>query len=58
MFIGGNNMFDSIKENEEIENAIAWSVKAIIWGAVLSGGFLLLEKIFDFGFDISMSFGL
>ena len=51
-------MLDKLKDNEDIEKAITTGIKTIVWGAIIIGGFLFLEKIFDFGFDISLRLGL
>jgi len=51
-------MFDSLKNNDEIEEAIGKGIKTIIYGAIIIGAFLFLEKIFDFGFDLSVNLGL
>lgn len=56
--IFGERMFDGLKDNEKIEEAVATGVKTIVWGAIIIGGILFVEKIFDFGFEIAINLGL
>ena len=51
-------LIEKVTSDEGVTNAIAFFTKTAIWGAIILGGFLLLEKIIGFGFEFSMHLGL
>ncbi len=55
---GGENLFDGLKEDEGLQQAVATGTKAIIYGALVIGGFLFLERLVGFSFDLTVSLGI
>jgi hypothetical protein len=51
-------VFDEVKENAEVQKAIALFTKVAIYGAVVVGTLLFVNKIFGFTFDLKIGLGL
>jgi hypothetical protein len=51
-------VFDEVKADLGVQKAIATFTKIAIWGAIIIGSMLFMQKIFDFTFDFSFGLGL
>jgi hypothetical protein len=51
-------MLENLKENETVVKGVNVFLKAVIYGAVIIGGMLLLNKLIGFWFDLEIGFGL
>jgi len=49
---------ETIVSNEEIQKAFGLFMKVTTFGAIIIGTALILNKVLDFTFDISVSMGL
>lgn len=51
-------MLEGLKENEDVKKGVYTFIKAAIYGAVIIGGMLMLNKLVGFWFDLEIGFGL
>jgi len=47
-------MLEKIKENQTIETAVDWFVKAATIGTIVVGGMLILQALFDLSWTVSL----
>jgi len=52
------SLFDAIKEDAGVQKAIAMFVKVAIWGSVIIGTMLFIQKLIGFTFDLKIGLGL